>query len=55
MSEEEVNKTLIRKVIHNNSNKQKLVTIPKTSKIKSGEYVYIIPVPEYVGEVKKNE
>lgn len=43
----EKEETLIRKVIKNNANNQKLVTIPKTSKIKDGQYVYIIPVPEY--------
>jgi len=46
-NQESVEETLIRKVIKNNANNQKLVTIPKTSVIRDGQYVYIIPVPEY--------
>ena len=37
---------IIRKVIENTVNKQKLVTIPKNSHILAGDYVELIKVPE---------
>ncbi len=40
------NKRIIKKVWKNKSNQQKLVTIPKDSKIQEGDYVEIKKVKE---------
>lgn len=36
---------LIRKVIENKTNHQKMITIPKNSSISGGDYVELIKVP----------
>ena len=46
-------KRIIQKVYKNNTNNQKLVTIPKESLIQSGDYVEIIKIDEKIANIDK--